>query len=202
MARLCSSEVLAVSLSAAEAHQERQLLKQAGTSEPVQICHSVNHSEAFERDFKWHLDTNLRSSCSAENQKAKVETTLPATLTIVRRKSGAQGLCQTCGEIAKGSLYLHDTVTPLVYYRATSAFALRIGKKPPHSLPHPSLPEPNPFHLSDGGAEASGVRSASVANWAPSRVLLRGRGKSPSPGVPPPQMNWWRSDSGRGRGCG
>lgn len=104
MARLCSSEVLAVSLSlsAAEAHQERQLLKQAATSEPVQICHSVNHSEAFEKDFKWHLDTNLRSSRSAENQKAEVETILPATLTLVRRKVALRDCVKHAEELPRG----------------------------------------------------------------------------------------------------
>lgn len=48
-------------------------LKQAATLEPVQICRSVNHSEAFGTDFKWYLDTNLRSSCSAETKKQKLK---------------------------------------------------------------------------------------------------------------------------------
>lgn len=64
--------------------------------------------------------------------------------------SAARGeVCPTRGEIVKGSLYLHDTVTPRVYWSATSALAPHLPS--PH--PPPSLP-----------AGASGHTRRSAAN--------------------------------------
>lgn len=64
--------------------------------------------------------------------------------------SAARGeVCPTRREIVKGSLYLHDTVTPRVYWSATSALAPHLPS--PH--PPPSLP-----------AGASGHTRRSAAN--------------------------------------
>lgn len=102
------------SLSAATAHQERR--SERGPAHWSQFRYAiqwitVKHSKRILNGvWTWIWGPHARQKL----KKAGVGTILQATVTIAR-ESGTRGLYQTRREIAKGSLYLHDTVTPCVY---------------------------------------------------------------------------------------